>query len=89
MKRLSGEHELGRVPNKAVVRIEHWLRAGRASVSQERTYIPEGQRYSIQNAQAAYCFSETIPAPTGKDEAQQRSVSGCHGPAKEKRPPSS
>ncbi|KAF5924430.1 hypothetical protein HPG69_018831, partial [Diceros bicornis minor] len=39
----------------------------------ERAYIPEGQRYSIQNAQAAFCFSETIPAPTGKDEAQQRS----------------
>ncbi|KAK7801308.1 hypothetical protein U0070_008060 [Myodes glareolus] len=39
----------------------------------ERAYIPEGQRYSIQNAQAAFCFSETIPAPTGKEEAQQRS----------------
>ncbi|KAM6163543.1 LOW QUALITY PROTEIN: somatotropin-like [Rhynchocyon petersi] len=39
----------------------------------ERTYIPEGQRYSIQNSQAAYCFSETIPAPTGKEEAQQKS----------------
>ncbi|XP_051013825.1 somatotropin [Acomys russatus] len=38
----------------------------------ERAYIPEGQRYSIQNAQAAFCFSETIPAPTGKEEAQQR-----------------
>jgi hypothetical protein len=42
---------------------------------QERAYIPEGQRYSIQNAQAAFCFSETIPAPTGKEEAQQRTVS--------------
>ncbi|EPQ02970.1 Somatotropin [Myotis brandtii] len=39
----------------------------------ERSYIPEGQRYSIQNAQAAYCFSETIPAPTGKEEARQKS----------------
>lgn len=50
------------------------------SFSQERAYIPEGQRYSIQNTQAAFCFSETIPAPTGKDEAQQRSVSGHRGP---------
>ncbi|XP_006776810.1 PREDICTED: somatotropin-like [Myotis davidii] len=41
----------------------------------ERSYIPEGQRYSIQNAQAAYCFSETIPAPTGKEEARQKSDS--------------
>ncbi|KAL2764804.1 somatotropin isoform 2 precursor [Daubentonia madagascariensis] len=29
--------------------------------------------YKEFNAQAAFCFSETIPAPTGKDEAQQRS----------------
>ncbi|XP_068932956.1 somatotropin [Petaurus breviceps papuanus] len=39
----------------------------------ERTYIPEAQRHSIQSTQTAFCFSETIPAPTGKDEAQQRS----------------
>nr|CDW51481.1 TPA: growth hormone B1 [Procavia capensis] len=39
----------------------------------ERTYIPEGQRYSVQNIQAAFCFSETIPSPTGKEEAQQKS----------------
>ncbi|XP_008577311.1 PREDICTED: somatotropin [Galeopterus variegatus] len=38
----------------------------------ERAYIPEGQRYSIQNTPTAYCFSETIPAPTGKEEAQQK-----------------
>ncbi|XP_072494617.1 somatotropin isoform X1 [Notamacropus eugenii] len=41
--------------------------------TQERTYIPEAQRHSIQSTQTAFCFSETIPAPTGKDEAQQRS----------------
>lgn len=49
-------------------------------------YIPEGQRYSIQ---AAFCFSETIPAPTGKEEARQKSVSGLRGPAREQRSPSS
>lgn len=68
-KRLSPEHTRRGPPSQAVRRT--W-----ASFLQERAYIPEGQRYSIQNAQAAFCFSETIPAPTGKDEAQQRSVSG-------------
>nr|XP_054366582.1 somatotropin isoform X1 [Mirounga angustirostris] len=53
--------------------VSQWGGPGRVSLLQERAYIPEGQRYSIQNAQAAFCFSETIPAPTGKDEAQQRS----------------
>lgn len=42
---------------------------------QERTYIPEDQRYTNKNSQAAFCYSETIPAPTGKDDAQQKSVS--------------
>nr|KAF6309084.1 hypothetical protein mPipKuh1_009185 [Pipistrellus kuhlii] len=31
--------------------------------------------YKDFNAQAAFCFSETIPAPTGKEEARQRSDS--------------
>lgn len=53
----------------------HKLVPQRLPFLQERAYIPEGQRYSIQNAQAAFCFSETIPAPTGKEEAQQRTVS--------------
>lgn len=41
---------------------------------QERTYIPEDQRHTNKNSQA-FCYSETIPAPTGKDDAQQKSVS--------------
>ncbi|XP_020653675.1 somatotropin isoform X1 [Pogona vitticeps] len=36
----------------------------------ERTYIPEDQRQSNKNSQ--FCYSETIPAPTGKDDAQQK-----------------
>lgn len=51
---------------------------------QERTYIPEDQRHANKNSQAAFCYSETIPAPTGKDDAQQKSVSshpwGKHRP---------
>uniref|UniRef100_A0A8C4T9W3 Growth hormone 1 n=1 Tax=Erpetoichthys calabaricus TaxID=27687 RepID=A0A8C4T9W3_ERPCA len=31
------------------------------------------QRHSSKNSPSAFCYSETIPAPTGKDEAQQRS----------------
>lgn len=88
MKRLSAEHKLRELLNEAVMRTVQ-LRPGRAFFLQERAYIPEGQRYSIQNAQAAFCFSETIPAPTGKDEAQQRSVSGQGRPAKDQGPPSS
>ncbi|XP_069339264.1 somatotropin [Eulemur rufifrons] len=58
----------------AVLRAQHLHQLAADTYKEfERTYIPEGQRYSIQNAQAAFCFSETIPAPTGKDEAQQRS----------------
>lgn len=41
---------------------------------QERSYIPEDQRHTNKNSQA-FCYSETIPAPTGKDDAQQKSVS--------------
>ncbi|XP_033913955.1 somatotropin-1 [Acipenser ruthenus] len=39
----------------------------------ERTYVPDEQRHSSKNSPSAFCYSETIPAPTGKDEAQQRS----------------
>lgn len=45
------------------------------SFLQRATYIPEDQRYTNKNSQAAFCYSETIPAPTGKDDAQQKSVS--------------
>ncbi|XP_028558645.2 LOW QUALITY PROTEIN: somatotropin [Podarcis muralis] len=38
----------------------------------ERSYISEAQRYSNKNSPTSYCYSETIPAPTGKDDAQQR-----------------
>ncbi|XP_006638350.1 somatotropin [Lepisosteus oculatus] len=39
----------------------------------ERTYVPEEQRQSSKSSPSAICYSESIPAPTGKDEAQQRS----------------
>ncbi|KAM5273372.1 LOW QUALITY PROTEIN: somatotropin-like [Ctenodactylus gundi] len=58
----------------AVLRAQHLHQLAADTYKEfERAYIPEGQRYSIQSTQAAFCFSETIPAPTGKDEAQQRS----------------
>ncbi|NXU93872.1 SOMA protein, partial [Xiphorhynchus elegans] len=39
----------------------------------ERSYVPEDQRHTNKNSQVAYCYSETIPAPTGKEDAQQKS----------------
>nr|AJC97870.1 growth hormone [Ovis aries] len=58
----------------AVLRAQHLHQLAADTFKEfERTYIPEGQRYSIQNTQVAFCFSETIPAPTGKNEAQQKS----------------
>ncbi|XP_048222838.1 somatotropin [Perognathus longimembris pacificus] len=58
----------------AVLRAQHLHQLAANSYKEfERTYISEGQRYSIQNVQAFFCFSETIPAPLGKNEAQQKS----------------
>ncbi|KAM8776453.1 somatotropin [Rhynchonycteris naso] len=58
----------------AVLRAQHLHQLATDTYKEfERLYIPEGQRYSIQNTQAAFCFSETIPAPTGKEEARQKS----------------
>lgn len=58
---------------------------------QERTYIPEDQRHANKNSQAAFCYSEAIPAPTGKDDAQRKSVSsapeGKHRPVCRAQPP--
>uniref|UniRef100_A0A8C4T9I7 Growth hormone 1 n=1 Tax=Erpetoichthys calabaricus TaxID=27687 RepID=A0A8C4T9I7_ERPCA len=31
-------------------------------------YVPDEQRHSSKNSPSAFCYSETIPAPTGKDE---------------------
>ncbi|XP_021388137.2 LOW QUALITY PROTEIN: somatotropin [Lonchura striata] len=39
----------------------------------ERTYIPEDQRHTNKNSQVAFCYSEAIPAPVKKDDAQQKS----------------
>ncbi|NWR35498.1 SOMA protein, partial [Tachuris rubrigastra] len=39
----------------------------------ERTYIPEDQRHTTKNSQLAFCYSEMIPAPMKKDDAQQKS----------------
>ncbi|XP_031456738.1 somatotropin [Phasianus colchicus] len=58
----------------AVLRAQHLhLLAAETYKEFERTYIPEDQRYTNKNSQAAFCYSETIPAPTGKDDAQQKS----------------
>ncbi|KAM7224639.1 hypothetical protein CapIbe_024275 [Capra ibex] len=58
----------------AVLRAQHLHQLAADTFKEfERTYIPEGQRYSIQNTQVAFCFSETIPAPTSKNQAQQKS----------------
>ncbi|XP_058038689.1 somatotropin-like [Ahaetulla prasina] len=38
----------------------------------ERSYIPEEQRYSMKNSQTVYCYSDTIPSPTRKEETQQK-----------------
>ncbi|XP_006833641.1 PREDICTED: somatotropin [Chrysochloris asiatica] len=58
----------------AVLRAQHLHQLATETFKEfERAYIPEGQRYLMQNAQLAFCFSEAIPAPTGKDEAQQKS----------------
>ncbi|CAI9582011.1 unnamed protein product [Staurois parvus] len=39
----------------------------------ERTYIPEDQRFSNKHSYSVYCYSETIPAPTDKDNTYQKS----------------
>uniref|UniRef100_A0A6I8MXL6 Somatotropin n=1 Tax=Ornithorhynchus anatinus TaxID=9258 RepID=A0A6I8MXL6_ORNAN len=59
----------------AVLRAQHLHQLAADTYKEfERAYIPESQRHAAQSSQAAaFCFSETIPAPTGKDEAQQRS----------------
>uniref|UniRef100_A0A8D0L7D5 Somatotropin n=1 Tax=Sphenodon punctatus TaxID=8508 RepID=A0A8D0L7D5_SPHPU len=58
----------------AVLRAQHLhLLAADTYKEFERSYIPEEQRHSNKNSQLAFCYSETIPAPTGKDDAQQKS----------------
>ncbi|CAH2302813.1 somatotropin [Pelobates cultripes] len=39
----------------------------------ERTYIPEDQRHSNKNSRAVYCYSESIRAPSDKDNTHQKS----------------
>uniref|UniRef100_A0A8D2Q7H4 Somatotropin n=1 Tax=Varanus komodoensis TaxID=61221 RepID=A0A8D2Q7H4_VARKO len=57
----------------AVLRAQHLhLLATDTFKEFERSYIPEDQRHSNKNSQSAFCYSETIPAPTGKDDAQQK-----------------
>ncbi|XP_050183412.1 somatotropin [Myiozetetes cayanensis] len=58
----------------AVLRAQHLhLLAAETYKEFERSYIPEDQRHTNKNSQGANCYSETIPAPTGKDDAQQKS----------------
>ncbi|PKU28930.1 somatotropin [Limosa lapponica baueri] len=72
-----GEHPAMPLSNlfaNAVLRAQHLhLLAAETYKEFERTYIPEDQRHANKNSQAAFCYSETIPAPTGKDDAQQKS----------------
>uniref|UniRef100_A0A8C4TAS0 Growth hormone 1 n=1 Tax=Erpetoichthys calabaricus TaxID=27687 RepID=A0A8C4TAS0_ERPCA len=53
----------------AVLRAQH-LHQLAADIYRDFVYE---QRHSSKNSPSAFCYSETIPAPTGKDEAQQRS----------------
>uniref|UniRef100_A0A8D0BKJ4 Growth hormone n=1 Tax=Salvator merianae TaxID=96440 RepID=A0A8D0BKJ4_SALMN len=57
----------------AVLRAQHLhLLASNTFKEFEHTFISEDQRYSNKNSPSESCYSETIPAPTGKDDAQQR-----------------
>nr|XP_021388137.1 somatotropin [Lonchura striata domestica] len=58
----------------AVLRAQHLhLLAAETYKEFERTYIPEDQRHTNKNSQVAFCYSEAIPAPVKKDDAQQKS----------------
>ncbi|XP_032935059.1 somatotropin-like [Catharus ustulatus] len=58
----------------AVLRAQHLhLLAAETYKEFERSYIPEDQRHTNKISQIASCYSETIPAPTGKEDAQQKS----------------
>ncbi|XP_064498946.1 somatotropin-like [Pseudopipra pipra] len=58
----------------AVLRAQHLhLLAAETYKEFERTYIPEDQRHTTKNSQVAFCYSEMIPAPMKKDDAQQKS----------------
>ncbi|XP_005402237.1 PREDICTED: somatotropin-like [Chinchilla lanigera] len=58
----------------AVLRAQHLHQLAADTYKEfERTYIPEGQRFSTQRTLPAYCFSETIGAPTDKENAQKKS----------------
>ncbi|NXO76499.1 SOMA protein, partial [Sitta europaea] len=60
--------------SNAVLRAQHLhLLAAETYKEFERTYIPEDQRQTNKNFQVAFCYSETIPAPMKKDDAQQKS----------------
>uniref|UniRef100_A0A8C6XQ78 Growth hormone n=1 Tax=Naja naja TaxID=35670 RepID=A0A8C6XQ78_NAJNA len=57
----------------AVLRAQHLHQLATNTYKEfERSYIPEEQRYSIKNSQTVYCYSDTIPSPTRKEEAQQK-----------------
>nr|XP_056720680.1 somatotropin-like [Euleptes europaea] len=58
----------------AILRAQHlYLLAAGTFKEFERSYIPEDQRNSNRNTQSDVCYSETIMAPMGKDDAQQKS----------------
>ncbi|XP_026547782.1 somatotropin-like, partial [Notechis scutatus] len=57
----------------AVLRAQHLHQLATNTYKEfERSYIPEEQRYSIKNSQTVYCYSDTIPSPTRKEETQQK-----------------
>ncbi|XP_058038677.1 somatotropin-like [Ahaetulla prasina] len=57
----------------AVLRAQHLHQLATNTYKEfERSYIPEEQRYSMKNSQTVYCYSDTIPSPTRKEETQQK-----------------
>ncbi|XP_070584375.1 somatotropin-like [Erythrolamprus reginae] len=57
----------------AVLRAQHLHQLATNTYKEfERSYIPEEQRYSNRNSQTVHCYSESIPSPTRKEEAQQK-----------------
>uniref|UniRef100_A0A8I5NRT0 Growth hormone n=1 Tax=Papio anubis TaxID=9555 RepID=A0A8I5NRT0_PAPAN len=41
----------------------------------EKTYIPKEKKHSLmENPEASFCFSESIPTPSNMEETQQKSV---------------
>ncbi|EDM06382.1 growth hormone 1, isoform CRA_b [Rattus norvegicus] len=65
----------------AVLRAQHLHQLAADTYKEfERAYIPEGQRYSIQNAQAAFCFSDVAALRKAAVLSRHTLVSLRHSP---------